>query len=435
MRAEPFVEFRLQNLKSIAAMLGRLCCACVVLSFGGCSAKTDPVVSSEDKTKVDEPAPPVPYEATAKDLLAARLPAELAQEGWIRLFDGHTLIGWQFAGNVDWKLAEKTVEATKGDVALMCTVTKWSDYELELEYNADKDTNSGVFLRTELFETDPKTNCYEFNIAPPDNPFPTGSIVGRHKVEPETLGELAPNTWHKLKLRIEGGHITASINDKEILDWTDPEPLKANFIGLQHNSGRIAFREVRLRPLGIKPLLDKELTHWKAYPDMGGKFEVQESGELKITGGSGQLESLDAYGDFVLHANVRTNAAGINGGLFFRCIPGEKMNGYECQINNAIKEGNPLSAVDCGTGGIFRRVDARVVAGEDEQWTAIVVHASGTRIATWVNGLQVVDWNDEREPDANPRKGRRTDPGTIILQAHDETTDLSYSSINVAPLE
>ncbi len=398
----------------------------------GGDAGKDAVAAKEQAPA--EVAAPAPLVATAKELLEMRLPQEQASDGWIRLFDGYTLLGWQVAGNVDWKIANQTIEATKGDVALLCTSTQWDDYELEVEYNADENTNSGIFLRTDLLATDPAKGCYEFNIAPKDNPFPTGSLVARHRVEPDVVGELKAGEWHRIKLRIEGGHITASIDDKPVLDWTDPEPLPRNLIGLQHNSGRVSFRNVRMRPLGLKSLLDKELVNWTKYPNLGGKFEVQESGELRITGGKGQLESKESYGDFVLLADVRTNAPNVNGGIFFRAIPGEELNGYECQVSNAIKDGNPLTPQDCGIGGIFRRVEARVVAGADEQWASVLVYANGPQFATWVNGLPIVDWVDTRAADPNPRKGLRVEPGTIMLQAHDETTDWSVKSLSVKPL-
>ena len=373
--------------------------------------------------------------ASAEQLLEMRLPIEKTREGWIRLFDGRTLIGWQATDNVDWQVTRTAVEATKGEVALLGTTSKWSDYELTLEFNIDADTNSGIFLRTPLFGTDPKTNCYEFNFAPADNPFPTGSIVGRQRIEPSEVGELAPGEWHKLRLTIESGHITASINDKQILDWTDPnEPLPPNLIGLQHNSGRAAFRDIRLRPLGLKPMLDgADLPGWKRYPELGGKFEVEDD-ILHITGGSGQLESIESWSDFNLLAEVKINAPKLNGGLFFRCVPGETMNGYECQISNETIEGNALMPADCGTGGIFRRLNARIVAADDEQWNTVFMHVLGPQISTWVNGLQVVDWIDTRKPDPNPRKGLRIEAGTIILQAHDMTTDYSFKQISIAPL-
>lgn len=364
-----------------------------------------------------------------------RLPLEEEPTGWVRLFDGRSQFGWQTVGNVDWHVDQLALRATRGDISLTCTTTIWKDYELDLEFNADVNTNSGIFLRTPLADTDPKTNCYEFNIASSDNPFPTGSLVGRQRVDPSDLGELSPNLWHRVQMQVQGDRIKAQINGKQVLDWTDPEPLPAGFIGLQHNSGRIAFRNVKLRPLGLKKILDRELSHWKQYPNMEGKFVVDADGDLQIIGGKGQLESTDAYGDFVLVTRVRTNAPATNGGLFFRCIPGEELNGYECQISSAFKDDNPLTPTDCGMGGIFRRMDARIVASENRQWADLVLYARGPHVATWVNGLQVTDWTDDRPINANPRRGLRTEPGTLMLQAHDPTTDVSCHAMTIAPLE
>ena len=87
--------------------------------------------------------------------------------------------------------------------------------------------------------------------------------------------------------------------------------------------------------------------------------------------------------------------------------------------------------VDCGTGGIFRRVDARWVPSDDEAWLYKTILADGPHVAVWVNGLQVTDWTDERAADPNPRKGLRVEPGTIQLQAHDPTTNLDFRNLRV----
>jgi hypothetical protein len=55
-------------------------------------------------------------------------------------------------------------------------------------------------------------------------------------------------------------------------------------------------------------------------------------------------------------------------------------------------------------------------------------------MAVWVNGYQVSDWTDRRKPDENPRWGMRTKPGTIIIQGHDATTDLSLRNLRIAEI-
>ena len=111
------------------------------------------------------------------------LPQELLDEGWIQLFDGETLFGWQPTGEAKWEVVDGEIRTSGEKPGFLMTTTEWADYELHVEFKAPATTNSGVFLRTPLEPTDPASDCYELNIAPPDNPFPTGSFVGRQKAD------------------------------------------------------------------------------------------------------------------------------------------------------------------------------------------------------------------------------------------------------------
>ena len=380
------------------------------------------------------PAEPQVYELSAEQLLSARLTPEEASDGWIRLFDGHSLFGWQIAGAANFRVEDGNIVADGGDVCLLCTSIAWQDYELLVEFKAQEETNSGVFLRTLLDPQDVEMDCYEVNIAPDDNPFPTASIVGRKKVEPS--GAPQPfDVWRTMTMRLEGDQLRVSLDGEPVCDYTDPVGLATGRIGLQHNSGRIEFRKVILRPLGLESLLDEELSQWKQYPEMDARFTVNDEGYLRVQGGSGQLETRAQYGDFVLLAEYKLAMPETNSGIFFRCIPGDKMMGYECQVSNQMENGNPLKPADCGTGGIFRRQDARVVAGEADRWATVLLTAQGASMAAWVNGIQVSDWTDTREPDENPRRGLRTDPGTIMIQGHDPQTDGLFKQFRVRSLD
>jgi Domain of Unknown Function (DUF1080) len=125
----------------------------------------------------------------------------------------------------------------------------------------------------------------------------------------------------------------------------------------------------------------------------------------------------------------------VNSGIFFRCIPGDKMMGYECQLNDAMRDGNPMAPADAGTGAIFRRQDARIVAGHADQWSTVLLAASGPSMAAWVNGIQVTNWMDDRPLDPNPRKGRREEPGTLMIQGHDPTTEAWIKDLQVVTLD
>jgi hypothetical protein len=386
------------------------------------------------------PALPQVFELEPERLLAQRLPTEMANKGWVKLFDGQSLFGWDMAGLANWSIEDETLVVSGGNKSLLCTSLPWENFQFRVEFQADPQTNSGIFLRTPLVPMDPATDCYELNIAPADNPFPTGSLVGRRRLEPEQLGQMEPNAWHTYDVRCQDDTITITLDDRELYSYQDPDPIRSGRIALQHNTGRVAFRNVMARPLGLKPLLPEsradsaELTDWKRYPDMAGSFTFDEEGNLHVQGGKGQLETDSQYDNFVLHATAKTAGPNQNSGIFFRCIPGQEMNGYECQINNDTVDGNVALPADCGTGGFFRRQDARIVAAENAKWFDLVLIVNGPQMAAWVNGIQVSQWQDTRDPDPNPRRGLRTDAGTIILQAHDETTDVSFATIEIVPL-
>lgn len=416
----------------------------ITFSTAGCNRKPTPEAetsaeaaaeSADSKTAAAEVSiEPQSYEFTAEQLLDQRLDEAEASQGWLRLFDGHTLFGWEIAGKANWRVEEGAIVVDSGEQCLLCTSLPWQDYELSVEFNAAKGTNSGIFLRTPMQPEDPAVDCYEVNIAPEDNPFPTASVVKRQKSS-GVPAETEADSWRTMSMRLEGGELTVSVDGEEACRYSDPIGLGPGRIGLQHNQGKIAFRNIRLRPLGLDSLLDEELSQWTRYPEMPGSFETTEEGWLHVQGGRTQLETKSEYGDFVLLAEYKLPAAEMNSGIFFRCVPGSEMDGYECQISNEMKDGQPLLPADCGTGGIFRRQDARVVAGEVDRWNTVVLVAHRAKMAAWVNGIQVSDYSDDRPPDPNPRRGRRLEPGTLMIQGHDPGTDALFKQLAIKPIQ
>jgi hypothetical protein len=356
-------------------------------------------------------------------------------DGWILLFDGESLFGWKAASKANWQVAGGAITASQGEPGLLCTTSQFGDYVLKVDFRAAVDTNSGVFLRTspQVAPDEVASRCYEVNIADPaTNKFPTGSLAGRAKADDTK----AAKGWRTFEITADRGHITVVLDGREVLQYTDPKPLGRGFIGLQLNSGKIEFRNIKLKPLGIKSLFNgKDLSGWKTYPELPARFSVTPEGWLNVKGGRGPLESRGQYADFTMQLEVFVNGKALNSGVFFRAMPGDPaMNGYEVQIQNGFLGGDRTKPQDCGTGGIFRRQDARRVLADDFAWFPMTIHADGRHVAAWVNGVQVSDWTDTRKPDSNPRKGLRLESGTIMIQGHDPTTDLSFRNLRIAEL-
>jgi Domain of Unknown Function (DUF1080) len=356
------------------------------------------------------------------------------QAGWISLFDGATLFGWRNENGGNWRIEDQAIVVDQAEkVGLLRTSAQFDDFELSLDFRAPSTTNSGVFLRTSPEPKDPNKDCYEFNIAEGEiQPFPTGSLVGRAKSDARFDSDI----WHRLKVESLGGQISIWIDGVPTVTYKDEIPLGRGYIGLQFNSGRVEFTNIWIRPLNLDPLFNgKDLDGWKTAQAMDGKFSVTSDGTVHVENGRGQLESEIELADFYLQLACRTNAPRLNSGLFFRCIPGELMNGYESQIHNGFLNNDRSQPEDHGTGGIFRRQSARKVVANDEVWFYKTIIADGPHFCVWVNGFQVSDWTDSRPAKKNPREGYRKEAGTLILQAHDPTTNIDFKAIRAREMK
>ena len=82
--------------------------------------------------------------------------------GWTKIFDGQTLTGWD--GNPDvWKVddgaivAESTANRRVGTTYLIWRGGEPADFELKLDIKADSDIHSGVFYRSKVGPSPPRT--------------------------------------------------------------------------------------------------------------------------------------------------------------------------------------------------------------------------------------------------------------------------------------
>lgn len=361
------------------------------------------------------------------------LPQTLLDEGWIQLFDGETLFGWEPTGAAKWEIVDGTIHTAGETGGFLMTTSEFADYELCFEFNAPVTTNSGVFLRTPFDPADPKRDCYELNIAPADNPFPTGSFVGRQKsnaTQVPTGGQ-----WHTCHVKVEKAVSTVTIDDQAVLNYTDQSPLRIGHIGLQSREGEVSFRNIRLRPLGLNSIFNgRDLTGWSTSGAEKSKFDVTDMGELRVVNGPGQIATEATFGNFVMQFDCFVNGDGLNSGMFFRTLPTGRWQGYESQINNRFKEGDRTKPADFGTGAIYRRQVARRIVADDNTWFTKTIIADGPHMAVWVNGLQVTDWTDKRPPKENAREGYRAGPGTLAIQGHDATTSFLFRNLRIVEL-
>jgi hypothetical protein len=176
-------------------------------------------------------------------------PAE-TKDGWVLLFDGKTLSGWEsrptsVAGaKGDWKVINGALVCGGTVPSWISTAESFSDYRLTLEFRGSQDVNSGVFLRSQK-EGQPHVTGYELQIW--DNQpagFNTGSLVGSVKAGQT---KLVGDEWNKYDITAQGDHFTVVLNGKTVLDARDSKH-SAGVIGFQcQKDNRIEFRNIKLK--------------------------------------------------------------------------------------------------------------------------------------------------------------------------------------------
>lgn len=177
-------------------------------------------------------------------LLPGCKPAEKEEE-WIELFDGISLDGWVATSEADWSVAEGVISVSDGPAGFLTYETGLENFELSVEFRAGERTNSGVFVSFDKEPTDPAFDCYEINIAPPDNPFPTGSIVARVRAAPKPEAD----EWHRFDIEVIDGLVRIALNGDAVLEHKADPISTGGWIGLQMREGPVSFREIRVRPL------------------------------------------------------------------------------------------------------------------------------------------------------------------------------------------
>ncbi len=377
-------------------------------------------------------------------LMAASLAAQTStltpkeiSDGWVLLFDGASTFGWTQEGKAQWR-AEGGILVPDGGAGWLRSNATFADFVLKCDYRTGADGNSGLFLRS-ASQGAPHETGYELQIWNQHPKFATGSLVNHiaaKKVQP------APDTWHSFEVEAAGDHFIVKLDGKKILDGHDGKS-KVGHIGLQFNTGKpIQFRNIKLKPLGLKPLFDgKSLTGWHEVETPRAKEKPvwsAKAGAIHVEKGPGQLETGAEFEDLVLQLNIRTNPRDQNhhpnSGIFLRGEKGQFWSGYEVQIRNEYKEGNRTEPVDFGTGAIYNRQATRKVVPDDGQFFVMTVSARGRHFDVWIDGYPVTSWEDTRPEGKNAREQARLAPGVISLQAHDPTTNLDFRNIRAVAL-
>lgn len=145
---------------------------------------------------------------------------------WVSLFDGKTLNGWKVGANASAFKVENGSIIVNGNVSHLyydgeVQQHQFKNFEFKADVMTTPGSNSGIYFHTQYQEKDWPKKGYEVQVNNSHTDWRrTGSLWAIQDVK-ETYAK--DNEWFTLHIKVSGKHITLAINDKTVVDYTEPE--------------------------------------------------------------------------------------------------------------------------------------------------------------------------------------------------------------------
>jgi hypothetical protein len=197
-------------------------------------------------------------------VLPSHLPAEPPQggsEGFVPLFDGKTLSGWE--GNMEyWSARDGMIVGKSPGIQhneFLCTKEQFADFELRVTFRilGDDSKNSGVQFRSKRVPGT-EVSGYQADIGKGywgclyDESRRNKVLV--HPPAEELAKVLKPDDWNSYVIRCVGARISLTLNGLKTVDYTEQDESipRAGIIGLQIHAGKpleAQFKEILIKKL------------------------------------------------------------------------------------------------------------------------------------------------------------------------------------------
>lgn len=188
--------------------------------------------------------------------------AQSSDDDWISLFDGQTFDNWEAAENPETFSIEDGMIVVDGPRAHLfydgpVENHDFDDFIFKADIMTMENANSGIFFHTQYQEEGWPAHGYEAQINNSYDPDPrrTASL---YNVDDNREITFPDEEWFTMTIRVEGNHITISVNDEVITDYTEPEDvdrgtnvLSSGTFALQGHDpdSKVYFKNIRVKPL------------------------------------------------------------------------------------------------------------------------------------------------------------------------------------------
>lgn len=170
------------------------------------------------------------------------------QQAELSLFDGQTLKGWRSFDASKWWVSDGAILLQSGEDGYLVSQSSYGSYDLSIEFWADRQVNSGVFVHCGNPQDISPVSCYEINIwdEHPRQEYRTGAIVThvRPRVRLDTVGQ-----WNRYDISVGQDAIVVLLNGVEVSRLEKPEKSQGYLAFQRQNGGEVRFRNITLKPL------------------------------------------------------------------------------------------------------------------------------------------------------------------------------------------
>lgn len=343
---------------------------------------------------------------------------ELA-EGWSLLFDAQTLHGWRTRPTSDAPAAlgntenEQKFRVDRGVLLspsiladpppFLYTTSQFGDGLLRLAYRSPPGADVRLFLRSSPQPKNHATDCYAIVLQSPEHKV--GTFLGRQDGV-ELTAASDTTQWNVVTVQLNGPRIQIVLNGTNFIDYFDTSrsPLQRGYIGLQVVQGTAEFRQMAWQPKRLPKLelLPRDANLWKA-TDPQRVFMMEEpSGKSLRCIGPCALESHETFDNFVLQFDYQIPYAQTGAAVVVRADT-DPTRGYRCSLHNNPTPAGRKEQLGIDAGGIVGCKTPRFIAPQDEVWNTMTISVVDRHIETWLNGVSVCQWSDQRsvdQPDA-----------------------------------
>ncbi len=189
------------------------------------------------------------------------------QDGWISLFDGKSLNGWKVGDNASTFSVDSGMIKVNGNTAHLFYDGSVKDHNFKnFEFKTDVMTkphaNSGIYFHTAFQQGGWPSKGYEVQVNNSHTDWRrTGSLYAVQDVKEVYVPD---DVWFTEYVKVEGKHVIIKINDKVVVDYTEPENVQRpdDMKGRIISSGTFALQghdpgsTVYFKNIMVKPLAD-----------------------------------------------------------------------------------------------------------------------------------------------------------------------------------